>query len=77
MPPPTVIAGNDVRARGGARGLRLANRAHVAVYVGELTSRPHRRGVNVVAIGSRPANATNSACYRSGLLVEGFSDSYP
>ncbi|MFJ3644207.1 hypothetical protein ACIPRD_31310 [Streptomyces sp. NPDC090108] len=37
-----------------------ANRAHIAVYVKELTSRPHRRGANVVAIdsGSGLANAT-------------------
>src|SRR5882757_10906515 len=37
-----------------------ANRAHVAVFVRELTSRPHRRGGNVVAIesGSGLANAT-------------------
>jgi hypothetical protein len=27
-----------------------ANRAHIAVYVRELTSRPHRRGANVMAI---------------------------
>lgn len=37
-----------------------ANRAHVAVYVRELTSRPHHRGANVVAIdsGAGLANAT-------------------
>lgn len=37
-----------------------ANRAHIAVYVGELTSRPSRRGANVVSIdsGSGLANAT-------------------
>ena len=29
-----------------------ANRAHVAVLVRELTSRPHHRGANVVAIDS-------------------------
>jgi integrase/recombinase XerD len=29
-----------------------ANRAHVAVFVRELTSRPHRRGANVVSIDS-------------------------
>ena len=29
-----------------------ANRAHVAVFVRELTSRPHHRGANVVAIDS-------------------------
>ena len=37
-----------------------ANRAHVAVYVRELSSRPHHRGANVVAIdsGAGLANAT-------------------
>src|SRR5260370_35223074 len=37
-----------------------ATRAHVAVFVRELTSRPHRRGGNVVSIesGSGRANAT-------------------
>ena len=37
-----------------------ANRAHIAVYVRELTERPSRRGVNVVSIdsGSGLANAT-------------------
>jgi site-specific recombinase XerD len=37
-----------------------ANRAHVAVFVRELMSRPHRRGANVVAIdsGAGLANAT-------------------
>ena len=37
-----------------------ASRAHVAVYVRELTERPSRRGVNVVSIdsGSGLANAT-------------------
>ncbi|WP_280317134.1 tyrosine-type recombinase/integrase [Nocardia wallacei] len=37
-----------------------ANRAHVAVFVRELTSRPHRRGANVVSIdsGAGLANAT-------------------
>jgi hypothetical protein len=29
-----------------------ANRAHVAVYVGELTVRPRRRGANVMSIDS-------------------------
>ncbi|MFF3574783.1 hypothetical protein [Nocardia jiangxiensis] len=29
-----------------------ANRAHIAVFVRELTSRPHRRGKNVVSIES-------------------------
>ncbi|UTP34888.1 hypothetical protein [Streptomyces rapamycinicus] len=38
----------------------IANRAHIAVYVRELTSRPHRRGANVVSIdsGAGLANAT-------------------
>lgn len=37
-----------------------ATRAHIAVYVRELTERPSRRGVNVVSIdsGSGLANAT-------------------
>jgi hypothetical protein len=37
-----------------------ANRAHAAVYVRELTSRPHSRGANVVVIdsGAGLANAT-------------------
>jgi hypothetical protein len=37
-----------------------ANRAHVAAYVKELTSRPHRRGTNVVVIdsGAGLSNAT-------------------
>jgi integrase/recombinase XerD len=37
-----------------------ASRARIALYVRELVSRPHRRGVNVVAIdsGAGPANAT-------------------
>jgi hypothetical protein len=40
-----------------------ANRAHITVYVRELTSRPHRRGVNVISIDSGVglANATNRA----------------
>lgn len=37
-----------------------ANRAHIAAYVRELTSRPSRRGANVMSIdsGAGPANAT-------------------
>src|SRR5258706_14358943 len=37
-----------------------ASRAHIAVYVRELTSRPHRRGANVVSIdsGTGLGNAT-------------------
>ncbi|MFF4147728.1 hypothetical protein ACFY0A_42120, partial [Streptomyces sp. NPDC001698] len=60
----------DVYARGLAEYLEMcerenvdpltANRAHIAVYVRELTSRPSRRGANVVSIdsGSGLANAT-------------------
>ncbi|MFF3159217.1 tyrosine-type recombinase/integrase [Streptomyces sp. NPDC057910] len=60
----------DAYARGLAEYLEMcerenvdpltANRAHVAVYVRELTSRPSRRGANVVSIdsGSGLANAT-------------------
>ncbi|MED7826129.1 tyrosine-type recombinase/integrase [Streptomyces chiangmaiensis] len=60
----------DAYARGLAEYLEMcerenvdpltANRAHIAVYVRELTSRPSRRGVNVVSIdsGSGLANAT-------------------
>ncbi|MFJ2008620.1 hypothetical protein [Streptomyces chartreusis] len=37
-----------------------ANRAHIAVYVRELSSRPHHRGTNVISIDSGVglANAT-------------------
>lgn len=60
----------DAYARGLAEYLELcerenvdplaANRSHIAVYVRELTSRPSRRGANVVSIdsGSGLANAT-------------------
>jgi integrase/recombinase XerD len=60
----------DAYARGLAEYLEMcerenvdpltANRAHVAVYIRELTSRPSRRGTNVVSIdsGSGLANAT-------------------
>ncbi|MFG2919810.1 tyrosine-type recombinase/integrase [Kitasatospora sp. NPDC048298] len=60
----------DAYARGLTEYLQLcerddidpvtANRAHIAIYVRELTSRPHRRGANVVAIdsGSGLSNAT-------------------
>lgn len=60
----------DAYARGLAEYLEMcerenvdpltANRAHIAVYVRELTSRPSRRGANVVSIdsGSGLANAT-------------------
>ena len=38
----------------------MANRAHVAVFVRELTSRPSRRGPNVISIdsGAGVSNAT-------------------
>ncbi|MER7694824.1 hypothetical protein [Streptomyces sp. NPDC097610] len=60
----------DAYARGMAEYLLMceredvdpitANRAHIAVYVRELTSRPHRRGANVISIdsGAGLANAT-------------------
>lgn len=60
----------DAYARGLAEYLEMcerenvepltANRAHIAVYVRELTSRPSRRGANVISIdsGSGLANAT-------------------
>ncbi|MFK0181837.1 tyrosine-type recombinase/integrase [Streptomyces xanthochromogenes] len=60
----------DAYARGLAEYLEMcerenvdpltANRAHIALYVRELTSRPSRRGANVVSIdsGSGLANAT-------------------
>lgn len=60
----------DAYARGLAEYLLLcereqvdpvtANRSHVAVYVGELTSRPHHRGANVISLdsGAGLANAT-------------------
>ncbi|MER6105219.1 site-specific integrase [Streptomyces sp. NPDC001832] len=60
----------DAYARGLAEYLEMcerenvdpltANRAHIAFYVRELTSRPSRRGANVVSIdsGSGLANAT-------------------
>jgi site-specific recombinase XerD len=62
-----------------------ANRAHVAVYVRELTSRPHRRGANVVAIdsGSGLANATIQQrlvpvrLFYDFLMEEGLRESNP
>jgi integrase/recombinase XerD len=49
-----------------------ASRAHVAVYVRELSSRPSRRGGNVVSIdsGSGLANATiQQRLIRSGCFT--------
>ncbi|MFJ1551108.1 hypothetical protein [Streptomyces sp. NPDC088246] len=49
-----------------------ANRAHVAVYVRELTSRPQRRGANVVSIDSGqdwPTPPSSSAWCRSACFT--------
>ncbi|MEV7595851.1 site-specific integrase [Kitasatospora sp. NPDC089797] len=62
-----------------------ANRAHVALFVRELTSRPHRRGANVVAIdsGSGLANATIQQrlvpvrLFYDFLMEEGLRESNP
>ena len=62
-----------------------ANRAHVAVYVRELTSRPHHRGANVVAIdsGAGLANATIQQrlvpvrLFYDFLMEEGLRESNP
>jgi integrase len=62
-----------------------ANRAHIAVYVRELTSRPHRRGANVVAIdsGAGLANATIQQrlvpvrLFSDFLMEEGLRESNP
>lgn len=62
-----------------------ANRAHVAVYVRELTSRPHWRGANVVAIdsGLGLANATIQQrlvpvrLFYDFLMEEGLRESNP
>jgi integrase/recombinase XerD len=62
-----------------------ANRAHVAVYVRELTSWPHRRGGNVVSIvsGSGLANATIQQrlvpvrLFYDFLMEEGLRESNP
>ena len=62
-----------------------ANRAHVAVFVRELTSRPHRRGGNVVSIesGSGLANATIQQrlvpvrLFYDFLMEEGVRESNP
>ncbi|WP_331763646.1 hypothetical protein [Streptomyces anthocyanicus] len=50
-----------------------ANRAHVALFVRELTSRPHRRGANVVAIDSG-AGLTNATIQQRLVPVRLFSD---
>jgi hypothetical protein len=62
-----------------------ANRVHIAAYVRELMSRPHRRGVNVVAIdsGSGLANATIQQrlvpvrLFYDFLMEEGLRESNP
>jgi site-specific recombinase XerD len=62
-----------------------ANRAHVAVFVRELTSRPHHRGANVVAIdsGAGLANATIQQrlvpvrLFYDFLMEEGLRESNP
>ncbi|MFJ7280531.1 tyrosine-type recombinase/integrase [Kitasatospora sp. NPDC098663] len=62
-----------------------ANCAHIAVYVRELTSRPHRRGANVVAIdsGAGLANATIQQrlvpvrLFYDFLMEEGLRESNP
>lgn len=62
-----------------------ANRAHVAVYVRELTSRPSKRGVNVVSIdsGAGLANATLQQrlvpvrLFYDFLMEDGLRDSNP
>ena len=62
-----------------------ANRAHVAVFVRELTSRPSRRGPNVVSIdsGSGLSNATIQQrlvpvrLFYDHLIEEGLRDSNP
>ncbi|MEV4033738.1 hypothetical protein [Streptomyces umbrinus] len=62
-----------------------AGRMHVAVFVRELTSRPHRRGVNVVSIesGAGLANATVQQrlvpvrLFYDFLVEEGLRESNP
>ena len=62
-----------------------ANRAHVAVFVRELTNRPSRRGSNVVALdsGAGLANATLQQClvpvrlFYDFLVEEGVRQSNP
>ena len=85
----------DAYARGLAEYLEVceredvdpvgANRAHVAVFVRELTTRPSRRGANVVSIdsGSGLANATIQQrlvpvrLFYDHLIEEGLRDSNP
>ncbi len=85
----------DAYARGLAEYLELceresvgpvtANRAHVAVFVRELTARPSRRGPNVVSIdsGSGLSNATIQQrlvpvrLFYDHLIEEGLRDSNP
>ncbi|MER8162091.1 site-specific integrase [Streptomyces sp. NPDC094472] len=63
----------------------IVRRAHIAVYVRVLTSRPHRRGGNVVSIdsGSRLANATIQQrlvpvrLFYDFLMEEGLRESNP
>ncbi|MFC9835576.1 hypothetical protein ACFVKB_17450 [Rhodococcus sp. NPDC127530] len=62
-----------------------ASRAHVGVYVRELTERPSRRGANVVALdsGSDLANATIAQrlvpvrLFYDHLMEEGLRESNP
>ncbi len=85
----------DAYARGLAEYLQVcerenvdpatANRAHVAVFVRELTSRPSRRGPNVVSIdsGAGLSNATIQQrlvpvrLFYDHLIEEGLRDSNP
>ncbi|WP_328475843.1 site-specific integrase [Streptomyces sp. NBC_00377] len=85
----------DAYARGLAEYLALcereavdplsAGRAHVGVFVRELTSRPHRRGANVVSIesGAGLANATIQQrlvpvrLFYDFLIEEGLRESNP
>lgn len=85
----------DAYARGLAEYLEVceregvdpvaANRAHVAVFVRELTTRPSRRGANVVSIdsGSGLANATIQQrlvpvrLFYDHLIEEGLRESNP
>ena len=85
----------DAYARGLAEYLEMcerdgvdpltANRAHIAVYVRELTERPSRRGANVVSIdsGAGLANATIQQrlvpvrLFYDFLMEEGVRESNP
>jgi hypothetical protein len=85
----------DAYARGRAEYLTMcdrtgvdpltANRAHIAVYVRELTSRPSHRGANVISIdsGSGLANATiqqrlvRVRLFYDYLMEEGLRESDP